>query len=93
MVSYPDAGIAMTDNEVYLYLTEIFRDVFETQDIVLSRTTTADDVPGWDSMKMVMILMAVEERFGIRFSTREMDSVQCVGDFADCIKAKTLTHS
>ena len=83
----------MTEDDVYSDLGKIFDDVFETQGIALSRTTTADDVPGWDSMKMVLILMAVEERFGIKFTTREMDALQSVGDFADVIRAKALAHS
>jgi acyl carrier protein len=47
--------------------------------------TTAKDVPGWDSMKQVMILMAVEEKFEIQLSTREMDRLKNVGDLVAAI--------
>ena len=41
---------------------------------------------------MVMIIMAVEERFGIALRTSEMDALHCVGDFIGLIEAKTV-HS
>ncbi len=78
------------EDEVKAKLTDIFRKVFESDDLELSDATTAADVPGWDSMKMVMIVIAVEERFGIRASSREVDKLQCVGDFITLIKTKIV---
>lgn len=57
-------------------------------DIVLSPALTADDVEGWDSMKQVDIIIAVEERFDIKFTTKELDRLDCVGDLAVLIVAK-----
>ena len=39
-------------------------------------------------MKMVLILIAVEEQLGIKFTTREMDALQSVGDFVDVIRPR-----
>ncbi len=50
---------------------------------------TAKDVEGWDSLKMVIIIMAVEERFDIQMRTSEMDALRCVGDFISLIERKT----
>jgi acyl carrier protein len=44
------------------------------------RETAAKDVEGWDSMKQVMILLAVEETFEIELTTPELDDLQNVGD-------------
>ena len=35
-----------------------------------------------------MILVSVEERFGIKFTTREMDSMRCIGDLVRLIATK-----
>ena len=73
---------------IYDTLVEIFRDVFEREDLRLSARTSARDIDGWDSLKQIMILVNLEEKFGIKFSTREMDSLGCVGDLVSLIAAK-----
>ena len=51
-------------------------------------STTAKDVPGWDSLKQVMILTGIEERFGLQFSSREMDALRSVGDLIELVARK-----
>jgi acyl carrier protein len=69
--------------EIYTVLTEIFRDVFADDDMQLTPELSAKDVSGWDSFKQIEIIMATEARFGIRLTTREIDSLCCVKDLAD----------
>ncbi len=78
----------MTKDEVYSALSEIFADIFLRSDIHVSAETTAADVEGWDSFKQIEIIMAVEERFGIKLQTREMDELKCVGDLANIIEKR-----
>ncbi len=78
----------MTENEIYAGLRDIFADVFLRDDIVLAPETAAPDVRGWDSFKQIEIVMAVEERFGIKLRTREIDALRTVGDLAAAIAAK-----
>ena len=78
----------MAETEVYAALTDIFRDVFMQDDMTLSPGLTAKDVPGWDSFKQIEIVIAVEERYGIKFHTRELDSLHNVGDLARTVMAK-----
>ena len=54
-------------------LTEVFRQVFADPSIILTPQTTADDVDGWDSLSHVNLIMAVENRFNIRFNIRFSD--------------------
>lgn len=79
----------MTEAEVYAQLTEIFRDAFSSPSLTLDPNMSANDVEGWDSLKMVNILLAVQDRFGIRLRSREVDSLQTVDDLAGLIRAKT----
>ncbi|HXQ53707.1 MAG TPA: acyl carrier protein [Stellaceae bacterium] len=79
----------MIEAEIYTALTEIFHEVFDDDAIVLKPELTAKDVKGWDSYKMVNIIIAVEERFGIKTRTQEIDKLQRVGDFVKLIEAKT----
>jgi acyl carrier protein len=77
-----------TEAEVYDALTEIFHDVFLRDDISLSPELNAKAVRGWDSFKQIEIIMACEEKWAIRFNTRELDALRCVGDLATMVGKK-----
>jgi acyl carrier protein len=81
----------MANEAIYEKLTEVFQDIFLRDDLVLTPALSAKDVEGWDSFKMIEIIMATEEQFGVKLSTSEVDSLQSVGDLVTIIKAKTLT--
>jgi acyl carrier protein len=74
--------------EINSALTEIFRDVFMRDDMVLTPGLTAKDVEGWDSFKQIEIILATEARFGIKMSTRELDSLRNVGDLVRVVASK-----
>ena len=78
-----------TEAEIYGVLTEIFQDVFMRDDLVLTPVLSAKDVEGWDSFKMIDIIIAVEERFSIKMTTFEMDNLRNVGDLANAVLKKT----
>jgi acyl carrier protein len=73
--------------EIYGALAEIFQDVFQ-RNVPLRPELTAREVAGWDSFKQIEIIMAVEERYALRLTTRELDSLQAVGDLVRVIAAK-----
>ena len=79
----------MTEPEVYAVLTEVFQELFADESIVLTPTTTADDVEGWDSFNHLNIIVGVESRFRIRLQTREVEGLTNVGDMVKLILAKT----
>jgi acyl carrier protein len=74
---------------VYRDLTEVFHDVFMRDDIALTPVLTAKQVQGWDSFKQIELIMASEEKWKIKFNTRELDSLLSVGDLANMIVTKT----
>lgn len=78
----------MSEAAFYPVLTEVFRDVF-MRDVALRPDLTAKDVPGWDSFKQIEIIVALEERYRIKFHTRELDSLHNVGDLARALAGKT----
>jgi acyl carrier protein len=79
----------MTEPEIYGALTTIVHDVFLRDDLVLTPELSAKDVPDWDSFKQIEIIIAVEEHFGIKFRTRELDSLNNIGDLVHLIASKS----
>jgi acyl carrier protein len=69
-------------------LNPIFRQVFEDDDIIVNRETTADDIDAWDSLSHINLVMAIEMEFKIRFALGELQSLKNVGHLADLIDKK-----
>lgn len=69
-------------------LTPIFREVFDDNDIVLNRQTTADDIDAWDSLSHMNLIVAVEMKFKVKFALGELQSLKNVGELADLVDKK-----
>jgi acyl carrier protein len=69
-------------------LTDVFRNVFDDDGIVINPETTADDIEGWDSLSHVNLIIAVELKFNIEFTQQEIRSFSNVGEMEKCIENK-----
>lgn len=78
----------MNRAEILAVVTAVFRDVLGDERIVLEETTTAADIADWDSLSHIQLVVAVEKRFRIRFSSREIQRWAAVGEMLDSIVAK-----
>ena len=58
----------MNSETVMTSLTEVFRDVMDEPSLALTESTTAADVEGWDSVTHVMMILAVEKKFSVKFT-------------------------
>ena len=78
----------MTREEVFEKINEVFRDVFEDDDITVTDATTADDIDGWDSLEHINLVNAIEQEFDIKFTMGQIVSMKNVGEMADIIISK-----
>ena len=78
----------MSEQEIYDRLNEVFRDVFDDDEITVNEDTTADDIEDWDSLEHINLISAVEDEFGIRFKIGEVSSMKNVGEMVEIIKAR-----
>ena len=74
----------MSKDEVYFRLKGVFEDVFE-DDIELTDATTAADVPGWDSLSHVTLMLRVQSEFDISLPMKDIVHIRNVGDMVDLI--------
>ncbi len=51
-------------------------------DDVITPETTSADVPGWDSLSHSMLLMAIEEQFGVDLPLDRVFEARDVGELA-----------
>lgn len=75
----------MTRDTVFEKLNEVFRDVFYNDDIIVSNSTTAADVEGWDSLMHITLIAEIEDTFDIHFKMNDVTKMQNVGEMADKI--------
>jgi acyl carrier protein len=80
------AGIS--EAEIYSELTDLFQELFGDDDIVVGPETTAQDIDGWDSFNHLNVIAGVEQRFGIKMQTKEIEGLTNVGDIAKLVIAK-----
>jgi acyl carrier protein len=70
-------------------LVAIFRLVFADETIQLYDAMTANDIEGWDSLSHANLICAIEYHFNIRFTSKELLAMKCVGDLLAGISNKT----
>jgi acyl carrier protein len=78
----------MEKNEIVTRLTPIFRDVFNDNALMVTEGMTADEVPTWDSLSNINMIVAVEKAFGVKFSIKEVRNLKNVGELLELIKRK-----
>jgi len=78
----------MAASDVNDFLNDLFKDLFMRDDIVLTSETTAADIEGWDSYKQVEIIIATEDKYGIKMTTKEIDGLDSIGDLIKLIESK-----
>ena len=78
----------MDEAQTYARLQEIFNDVFDDE-ITVTPELSAKDVDGWDSLAHIRLLLTVEKRFHIKFSTSEIGKLENVGDLVALIQARS----
>ena len=75
----------MTREEIFKQLDEVFQDVFDDESIHVVDETTADDIEDWDSLEHINLVVAIENKFGIKFNMNEVTSMKNVGEMVDNI--------
>jgi acyl carrier protein len=74
--------------QIVARLTSIFRDVFDDDELTVTRQLAADRVDGWDSLTHVRLILTVERAFGVKVSAAEVARLTNAGDLIDFIAVR-----
>lgn len=75
----------LNERQVYERLNDVFRDVFDDEDIEVDASTVSDDIEDRDSMMHITLIGAVEDEFGVRFKMGEVSTMKNVGEMVRII--------
>lgn len=70
-------------------VAEIFRTVFDDEDLVITRETTSEDIEDWDSLEQINLLVAMEKKFSVKFKLDDVHDLANVGEIIDLIARMT----
>jgi acyl carrier protein len=76
-------------DSIYARLTDVFHDVFGDDGLVLRPELTAQDVPEWDSLSHIRLILAVQKAFGTQFPAAQTANLKNVGELVELIRVKT----
>lgn len=62
----------MERTKIYEIVTDIFRNVFDDEDIELKNETNAEDIEGWESLVQITLISEMEKKLGIRFNMQDV---------------------
>ena len=69
-----------------LALQNVFREVFDNPTLRIAPHTSRSDLPDWDSVAQIKLILAVEEQFDFHFSEIEAPAMSNVGHFLAAIE-------
>ena len=78
----------MEREQMLKQINDIFIDTLDNPSIIISESTTADDVEEWDSLSHILLIVAIEKHFKIRFTSQQIQSWNNVSEMLDCIYQK-----
>jgi acyl carrier protein len=71
-----------------LRIQRVFREQFDDDQLEIWDEMSPRDLLAWDSLMQVKLLIAMEEEFGVQFTTAEAAELRSVGDFLGALAAK-----
>ena len=78
----------MEKAEIFSKLHEIFKDVFDLDELELTDETSANDIEEWDSLSHIQLIVAIEKAFGIKFTSLEIMKWRNVGEMVTSMLEK-----
>jgi acyl carrier protein len=78
----------METSAIYQKLTPIFREMLDDDTLVITPHTSAHDIPTWDSVNHIRIVLSIEQQFALNINVRETAELMNVSDLVEFIQKK-----
>lgn len=75
----------MTREYVANIVQEIFRDIFDDDELIITDSTSSKDIEDWDSLEHISLIVAMEKEFNMKFDIKQVNKLENVGGMIDLI--------
>lgn len=69
-------------------LEKVIREVFPIEAETIDENWTSDDIPDWDSVGHLNLIMEIEKEFDIKIEIEEMFEVEKLGDIIPILQKR-----
>lgn len=70
-------------------LQEIFRDIFDDDELIIKEDMSANDIEDWDSLAQINLIIAIEKEFKVKFKLDEVSNLKNIGEMLELLSKKT----
>jgi acyl carrier protein len=74
--------------EISYEVGQIIKETLDCDGVLITDETVASDIPGWDSVAHINLILNIEMKFGIAFTSQELSSFENVGSLCRLIEKK-----
>ena len=74
--------------EIKERLQEIFRDVFDDEELEIREEMPTKDIEDWDTLAQINLKIAIEKEFGVKFNLEEVSKLKNIGEMLVQIRTK-----
>lgn len=78
----------MSREEIMKKITELCRDVFDDNELVITDSTSQKDIEDWDSLTNVQLISEVEKEFKVKFTMEEFQKFTNIGELISLLLNK-----
>lgn len=71
-------------------LEKVIREVFPIEQDTIDENWTSDDIPDWDSVGHLNLIMEIEKAFDIKIEIEEMFEVEKLGDIIPILQKRNV---
>lgn len=77
-------------NRLNSRLEKVIREVFPIEAETIDENWTSDDIPDWDSVGHLNLIMEIEKEFNIKIEIEEMFEVEKLGDIIPILQKRNV---
>lgn len=75
----------MSREEILNKMQDIFRENFDDESLVITDSTSAEDIEEWDSLEQICLIETTQSYFKIKIPVKDVVALRNVGDLVDGI--------
>ena len=78
----------MNVKEVIKIIEPIFKDILRDENLKINKDSNAYNIDGWDSLNHILLVVGIEEKMKVRFTSGEISNYNNVGEMCEAIVEK-----